>query len=78
MPIPVDLATYCADHDTRARDELFAFLRIPSVSARSEHKPDCAAAAQFVADALTRLALAVNGSWRWDPASGAFIVEGQP
>ncbi len=31
-----------------------------------------------VADALTRLALAVNGSWRWDPASGAFIVEGQP
>lgn len=31
-----------------------------------------------VADALTRLALAVNGSWRWDPASGAFIVEEQP
>lgn len=31
-----------------------------------------------VADALTRLALAVNGSWRWDPASGAFVVEGQP
>lgn len=31
-----------------------------------------------VADALTRLATAVKGTWRHDPASGAFIVEGQP
>jgi hypothetical protein len=31
-----------------------------------------------VAAALTQLAWAVNGSWRWDPASSAFVVEGQP
>ena len=53
--IPADLATWCAAHDARALDELFAFLRIPSVSAKSEHKDDCVAAAQFVADALTRI-----------------------
>ena len=53
--IPTDLAAWCADNDSRAQDELFAFLRIPSVSAKSEHKADCLAAAQFVADALTRI-----------------------
>lgn len=31
-----------------------------------------------VANALTQLATAVNGCWRWDPASGAFVVEGRP
>ena len=51
--IPADLAAWCDANDVRAQDELFAFLRIPSVSAKSEHKPDCLAAAQFVASALT-------------------------
>jgi len=53
--IPADLATWCDANDTRAQDELFDFLRIPSVSARSEHKRDCVLAAQFVADALTTI-----------------------
>ena len=77
--IPSDLAQYCAANDARARDELFAFLRIPSVSARSEHKGDCAAAAQYVADALTRIGFTttvestpghpiVVGEWRHAPA----------
>jgi acetylornithine deacetylase/succinyl-diaminopimelate desuccinylase-like protein len=53
--IPSDLAAWCTANDQRALDELFAFLRIPSVSARTEHAADCVAAAQFVADALTRI-----------------------
>ncbi len=50
--IPADLAAWCSANDARAQDELFTFLRIPSVSAQSEHKADCAAAATFVAEAL--------------------------
>ena len=53
--LPADIAAWCATHETSALDELFTFLRIPSVSARSEHKGDCADAARFVADALSRI-----------------------
>ena len=53
--IPADLAIWCDAHDARALDELFAFLRIPSVSARSEHKSDCLAAAEFVRNALASI-----------------------
>jgi hypothetical protein len=55
--IPADLAQWCSAQAVRMQDELFDFLRIPSVSARTEHVSDCAAAAQFVADALTRIGL---------------------
>lgn len=83
--IPDDLARYCDAHDTRARDELFAFLRIPSVSARTEHKGDCAEAAQFVADALTRIGFTtaveptaghpiVVGEWRHAPAGAPTLL----
>lgn len=53
--VPKDLAAWCSANDARAQDELFVFLRIPSVSAKSEHRDDCLAAATFVADALTRI-----------------------
>jgi acetylornithine deacetylase/succinyl-diaminopimelate desuccinylase-like protein len=83
--IPSDLATWCQAHDARALDELFAFLRIPSVSARTEHKADCAAAAQFVADALTRIGFTatieptpghpiVVGEWRQAPAGAPTLL----
>ena len=71
--IPADLAAWCDAHDARALDELFAFLRIPSVSARSEHASDCVAAAQFVADALTRIGF----STRIEPTPGHPIVVGE-
>jgi acetylornithine deacetylase/succinyl-diaminopimelate desuccinylase-like protein len=85
MTIPSDLAQYCAANDARARDELFAFLRIPSVSARSEHKGDCTAAAQYVADALTRIGFTttvertpghpiVVGEWRHAPAGAPTLL----
>lgn len=53
--IPADLAAWCDANDAQSLDELFAFLRIPSVSAKSEHIPDCVAAAEFVAQALTQI-----------------------
>ena len=71
--IPADLAAWCSANDARAQDELFAFLRIPSVSARSEHKADCAAAAQFVADALTRIGFTAT----IEPTPGHPIVVGE-
>ena len=40
-----DLEAYFAANTTAARDELFELLRIPSVSARSEHNADTARAA---------------------------------
>jgi len=73
--IPADLADWCAANDPRAQDELFAFLRIPSVSAKTEHIADCAAAAEFVRAALQRIGFStelvstpghpiVVGEWR--------------
>ena len=53
--IPSDLAAWCANNDARAQAELFDFLRIPSVSARSEHNGDCLAAAHFVDAALNTI-----------------------
>jgi acetylornithine deacetylase/succinyl-diaminopimelate desuccinylase-like protein len=51
--VPADLDAWLAAQHARTMDELFAFLRIPSVSARSEHRADCRAAAQWLADRLT-------------------------
>ena len=83
--VPADLASYCDAHDGKARTELFDFLRIPSVSARTEHRADCAAAAQFVADALTRIGFSttvqptaghpiVVGEWRQAPANAPTLL----
>jgi acetylornithine deacetylase/succinyl-diaminopimelate desuccinylase-like protein len=47
-----DLSQYLTAHRSRIHDELFDFLRIPSVSARSEHKADVARAARWVAGQL--------------------------
>ena len=50
--VPADLDAYLTTHDERIRHELFEFLRIPSVSARSEHDADTRRAAEWTADAL--------------------------
>jgi acetylornithine deacetylase/succinyl-diaminopimelate desuccinylase-like protein len=71
--IPADLAAWCDAHDVAAQDELFTFLRIPSVSARSEHRDDCVAAARFVADALT----ATGFTAELVPTEGHPIVVGE-
>ena len=86
--IPPDLAHWCDAHDARAQEELFTFLRIPSVSARSEHKGDCRVAAQFVADALERIGITatlvetpghpiVLGEWRGaGPTAPTLLIYG--
>jgi acetylornithine deacetylase/succinyl-diaminopimelate desuccinylase-like protein len=53
--LPVDLDSYLSQHDRRIHDELFELLRIPSVSARSEHNGDVARAAEWVRQSLARI-----------------------
>jgi hypothetical protein len=45
--VPTDLETFLRSNAERARAELFDFLRIPSVSARSEHQADIRRAADL-------------------------------
>jgi acetylornithine deacetylase/succinyl-diaminopimelate desuccinylase-like protein len=84
-PIPADLLAWCDANDERAREELFALLRIPSVSARTEHAGDCATAAQFLADALARIGFTTSieptpghpivlGEWRGAPAGAPTLL----
>ena len=47
-----DLAQFLATNDRKFHDELFELLRIPSVSARSEHNPDMVRCAEWVANSL--------------------------
>lgn len=50
--VPADLDAWLSAHHSEAMQELFDFLRIPSVSARSEHADDCRRAATWLADRL--------------------------
>jgi acetylornithine deacetylase/succinyl-diaminopimelate desuccinylase-like protein len=85
MPLANDLDSYFAANKSRARDELFDLLRIPSVSARSEHNADTARAADWVAAALRKIGLAatihptkghpiVVGEWRKAPAGAQTVL----
>src|SRR5579862_5835389 len=47
--VSADLDAFFTTHHDRFERELFEFLRIPSVSARSEHNADTARAAEWVA-----------------------------
>lgn len=49
------LDAYFVENRDRHLQELFEFLRIPSISSLSEHKEDMQTAAQWLADALTKL-----------------------
>ena len=87
MPVPRDLDAFFVANAPRIRDELFAFLRIPSVSARSEHAADTARAADWVADSLRTVGLqaavyptpghpVVVGEWRGAPGAPTMLVYG--
>ena len=49
-----DLDAYFAANADRSRGELFDFLRIPSVSARSEHNADTRRAAEWLRESMER------------------------
>jgi acetylornithine deacetylase/succinyl-diaminopimelate desuccinylase-like protein len=53
----MDLTTYLQRHRHRFVEELNEFLRIPSVSARSEHKADVRACADFLAERMREAGL---------------------
>jgi acetylornithine deacetylase/succinyl-diaminopimelate desuccinylase-like protein len=83
--LPQDLDRYLAEHDRRIHDELYEFLRIPSVSARSEHKGDLQRAAEFLRADLARIGLkasvhqtaghpVVLGEWRGAGAGAPTIL----
>ncbi|MHB1225770.1 MAG: dipeptidase [Gemmatimonadaceae bacterium] len=79
-----DLDQYMSTNAARFREELDAFLRIPSVSARSEHRTDMVRAADWLARSLSDAGLGatifptaghpvVLGEWR-DAGDGAPTV----
>ena len=82
-----DLEKFLADNDKRIREELFEFLRIPSVSARSEHNGDTQRAAEWLKSALDKIGVpatihptaghpVVIGEWRKAPGAPTVIVYG--
>ncbi len=73
MPLAKDLDSFFAANQSRARDELFDLLRIPSVSARSEHNADTARAAEWIAASMRRVGLTTA----IHPTKGHPIVVGE-
>jgi acetylornithine deacetylase/succinyl-diaminopimelate desuccinylase-like protein len=72
---------------SRIRDELFEFLRIPSVSAKSEHNADTRRCAEWLAAQMTKIGLTtkihptaghpvVVGEWRGAPGAKTVLIYG--
>ncbi|HYD55085.1 MAG TPA: dipeptidase [Gemmatimonadaceae bacterium] len=87
MSIAPDLETYLASTEGRALDQLFELLRIPSVSARSEHNVDTARAAEWMAESMRAAGLTatvhatpghpvVVGEWRNAPGRPTVLIYG--
>jgi acetylornithine deacetylase/succinyl-diaminopimelate desuccinylase-like protein len=70
---PTPLDQYLDAHAARIRDELYEFLRIPSVSARSEHDADTARAAEWLRASLDGIGLTAEVV----PTAGHPIVLGE-
>ena len=71
--VSTDLDAYLSTHDARIQRELFDLLRIPSVSARSEHDADTARAAEGVAQSLRDAGLEASVH----PTGGHPVVVGE-
>jgi len=82
-----DLNDFFDANDSRIRDELFEFLRIPSVSAKSENNADVARAADWLKESLEQAGLkatvhstpghpVVIGEWRGAPGAPTVLVYG--
>lgn len=85
--VPSDLESYLEQNDARIHEELFEFLRIPSVSARSEHNADTARAAEWLKQALEKIGMKASihptsghpivvGEWRGAPSAPTALVYG--
>lgn len=71
--ISSDLRDFLVQNDARIHSELFDFLRIPSVSARSEHKPDMQRAAEWLAARMGEAGLSAEVM----PTDGHPVVLGE-
>ena len=49
------IKNYIREHEARFLEDLFELIRIPSVSAKSEHKPDMQRCAEYWRDHLKKL-----------------------
>ncbi|MDQ2889197.1 MAG: dipeptidase [Gemmatimonadota bacterium] len=86
MPtIAKDLDDFLTQHESRIEEELFDFLRIPSVSAQPAHDADTRAAAEWVRHSLERAGLTaavhetpghpvVIGEWRGAGADAPTVL----
>jgi len=85
----MSVTDYLQQNRQRHLDELFDFIRIPSVSAKSEHKEDTARTADWLAERMREAGLTtveivptaghpiVLGEWRGAPAGApTFVVYG--
>ena len=70
---PSDLDTFLEQNDSRILGELFEFLRIPSVSARSEHNGDTARAAEWLKQSIEKAGMTAT----IHPTAGHPIVVGE-
>lgn len=86
-PRKSDLNDFFDANDERMRDELFAFLRIPSVSAKTENNPDTKRAAEWLRQSMEQAGLkaaihetpghpVVIGEWRGAPGAPTVLVYG--
>jgi acetylornithine deacetylase/succinyl-diaminopimelate desuccinylase-like protein len=85
--IPADLEDFLRKNDSRIHDELFEFLRIPSVSAKSDHNADTRRAAEWVKNSLDKIGVPakiyptaghpiVVGEWRNAPGAPTVLIYG--
>ena len=86
--VPRDLDAFLTEQNDRIHSELFELLRIPSVSARSEHNADVARTADWIADAMRDIGMdaavhstaghpIVVGEWRRaSPGAPTVLVYG--
>ncbi len=86
-PTAPDLEKFLAANDARFQDELFDFLRIPSVSAKSDHNADTRRAAEWLKSSLDRIGVpatihptaghpVVVAEWRKAPGAPTVIIYG--
>lgn len=82
-----DLNRFLEENDARIQGELFDFLRIPSVSAKSEHQQDMIRTAEWLRNNLEKAGLkgtvyptaghpVVIGEWRGAPGAPTVLVYG--
>jgi acetylornithine deacetylase/succinyl-diaminopimelate desuccinylase-like protein len=83
--VPRDLDAFLTEQNDRIHAELFELLRMPSVSARSEHNADVARTADWIANAMRDIGMdaavhttpghpIVVGEWRRAPAGAPTVL----